>query len=518
MSRKSGSRLSGLEHYSFRDYRKLLSRRRWMIATIALTVACLVALIAFRMPSLYQAKATIMVDPGKVPDSYVKPTATIDTHQRLTLLQEQILSTARLGQVIDELHLYDNQKSTARREEIVAHMRKDLVIAPVALASAKEVLAFEISYTSANPMLAARVADRLASLFIEENVKARQQQVMGTVDFFDHELATAKQDLSQKAQNLAAIRAKYFAELPESQTWRTQALTSLQMELRSEMDAVNAAQQQKVYLQSVLADSPNVVNLDAATANTAGLDEQLEQLQQEMDQLRTRYGPSHPDVLAKSAEIEEVQRKIKESEAAHPVERPSMSANQKHRNPVVESQIAQIEAEIKDHQEREAKLQSQIAYHQTILEKAPAAEQELTAATNEYAEAEDHFKRLEDHKFAADISSDVETRQKGERFVMLEPAQAPEHPVSPNRPLIDLFGLVAGLGLGVLLVLILEILDDTIKTSSELDDFVNKPIFGEIPWISPPVKDRSRVWAALAATANLALASVYAGLLSLAMR
>jgi uncharacterized protein involved in exopolysaccharide biosynthesis len=237
-----------------------------------------------------------------------------------------------------------------------------------------------------------------------------------------------------------------------------------------------------------------------------------------MDQLRTRYGPSYPDVLSTAAEIEEVQKKIKESEAAHPVERLQMSANQKHHNPVVESQIAQLDTEIKDHQAREAKLQSEIVYHQSILEKAPAAEQELTTATNEYAEAEDHFKRLEDHKFAADISSDVETRQKGERFVMLEPAQAPEHPISPNRRLIDMFGLAAGLGLGVLLAVILEVLDDTIKTPRELGDYVKRPIFAEIPWMTPALKVRWRVWSALAATADLALASVYAGLLALAMR
>src|SRR5208337_4702078 len=125
---------------------------------------------------------------------------------------------------------------------------------------------------------------RLASLFIEENMKVREQQVMGTVDFFDHELQTSRQDLSEKAQKLANLRAQFFAELPESQGWRTQAVTSLQMELRSEMDAVNSAQQQKVYLESLLADSPSIVNLDNAAADTADLQEQLERLQQEMDQ------------------------------------------------------------------------------------------------------------------------------------------------------------------------------------------------------------------------------------------
>src|SRR5271167_2125657 len=101
--KKPAGGVSGLGYYTLRDYRRLLWRRKWMIATITLTVAVLTSLVAYRIPNEYQASTVIMVDPGKVPDSYVKSTATLDANQRLAILQEQILSDTKLGQVIDEL-------------------------------------------------------------------------------------------------------------------------------------------------------------------------------------------------------------------------------------------------------------------------------------------------------------------------------------------------------------------------------------------------------------------------------
>src|SRR5207245_9722549 len=99
---KSAGGFSGLEYYSLRDVRKLLFRRKWMIATTTLTVALAVSTGAYFYPNLYKATTTIIVDPGKVPENYVKSTATIDANQRLAILQEQILSATGLSKVIDE--------------------------------------------------------------------------------------------------------------------------------------------------------------------------------------------------------------------------------------------------------------------------------------------------------------------------------------------------------------------------------------------------------------------------------
>ena len=286
----AGGLVGGLEYYTLRDYKMLLWRRKWTITSITLTIALLVSIVAYLLPNEYQATSVIMVDPGKVPESYVKSTATIDANQRLAILQEQILSDTKLGQIIDELGLYRGLKATKTQDEIVSLMTKKITVdATTSAPPARALKSFNVSFTAPNAVLAAKVSNRLASLFIEENLKVREQQVLGTADFFDRQLEKAKQDLDDKAQKLAQLKARYAADLPESQNLHLQALASDQLEMRGEADATSRAEQQKAYLQSLLANSPSVVDLDSTgnTANT-GLEEQLERLQGEMDQLRTR--------------------------------------------------------------------------------------------------------------------------------------------------------------------------------------------------------------------------------------
>jgi polysaccharide chain length determinant protein (PEP-CTERM system associated) len=513
--------LSGLEYFGPQDYRQLLRRSKWLMVTATLVVALMIAIGAYLFPNLYLATTVIVVDPEKVPEGLVKSTATIDATQRLAMLQEQILSTTRLGQVIDELGLYKHLKQTKTQDEIVTQMRKDIKVEPATTGiTTKELQAFKVSFTSRNSALAAQVANRLASLFIEENMKVREQQVLGTADFFDRELEKAKKDLDEKAQNLAELRSHYVAELPESQNLHLQALTNTQLEMRAEMDEISRDQQQKTYLQSLLSDNPLVVNLDneGASANTIGLTEQLQHLQAEMDQSRTRYGPNYPDVLNLAAEINSLQQQIKDEDKANAPTRSSTAAGRRS-NPVVESQLSQLDDDIGKHEARLKDIKSRLAYYQQALEGAPQAEQQLTTASNDYSNAEDRYKRLEEHKFAADMSSDVETRQKGERFVILEPAQPPEHPYAPNRVLIDVLGLVVGVGTGLFLIFVKEMVDATVKTKRELADRLKAPVFGEMPWLATKSgKKRTLLRIAFALTGNLALVAGYAALFWTALR
>jgi polysaccharide biosynthesis transport protein len=512
---------SSLEYYGPAEYRKLFSRRKWFVAATTLLTGVVVALGSLRIPNQYQASTVILVDPEKVPESYVRSTATIDAAERLAILEEQILSATRLGQVIDELGLYQSLKAKLTRDDIVALMRKDIKVEPAAIgAPSKELRAFKVSFTSRSPVLAAKVSNRVASLFIEENMQVREQQVLGTADFFERELEKAKDDLAAKSRALTELKKKYVAVLPTSQNLLLQALTAAQLELRGEMDAENRAAEQRTSLRAMLADNPTVVNLDTNTASTdSGFEEELQRLQGDMDQLRTRYGPDYPDVLAKAAEIQKVQKQISDAEKSKPQGQSAPLAGGRRHNPVIESQLAQLDDEIQKHQARERDLKQQIAYYQSRLQGAPEAEQELEAATNDLASAEDQYKRLEEHKFTADMSSEVETRQKGERFVILEPAQPPERPDSPNRLLIDLGGLGAGLGLAVFLVIGRELLNPAIKVQQEIRDCVPAQVFGEVPWLmTSSARIKHRVGLALAATSVVVLALGYASLLRSALQ
>jgi len=518
--KESGAALFGLEYYEVADYRRLFLRRKWMIITTALMAAVVVGLGALRLPNLYQSSTEIVVDPGKVPESYVKSTATIDAVQRLALLQAEILSTTRLGQVIDETGLYQRLKTRMTREDIVARMRKDIKVEPVTVGTSnKELEAFKVSFTSRSALLAATVSNRLASLFIEENMRVREQQVLGTADFFERELEKAKHDLADKGEKLAGVRARHVSALPNSQNVELQALTAAQMELRSEIDAESRASEQTHSLSAMLADNPTVVNLDTThPIEDIGMEDELQRLQGEMDQLHSRYGPNYPDVLAKAAEIEKVKEQIQDAEKA----KPQMSAppsNGRRHNPVIESQLAALDQEVLKHHQRQQELKTQISYYKSQLQGAPEAEQELTAANDDYSNAEERYKRLEERKFSADMSSEVEARQKGERFVIVEPAQPPEHPDSPNRLLIDIGGLGAGLVLAIFLALALEIINPSVKTTREISDRLKVPVIGEVPWlVNSSSRIKLRLRGAFAAGASVVLALGYADLLRVALQ
>ncbi|MGE5207046.1 MAG: GumC family protein [Chlamydiota bacterium] len=521
--------LGGLEYYGPKEYRRLLLRRKWMILYVTLGLALATAVGIHFWPDSYRANAVVVVDPGKVPQSFVRSTATIPAAERLAILQSQILSDARLSQVIDELGLYPELKDKTTPDQILLRMRKDIEVQPVSFENLQKVTnpmraglqAFTVSFASRNPATAAKVANRLASLFIEENMKARQDEVMGTAEFFDRELAKAKEDLQDKAKKLEELRAKYAANLPDAQNAHIQALTSLEMELRAEMDAMSRAQQQKVYLQSLLAQTPLVVNLDTqvtAQSDSASPEQaQLTRLQGELDLMRSRYGPDYPDVLKIQEEITQLKAKMKPARKADKDATPPPPVG--HHNPVLESQIAQLDQEMQAHADREKQLQSEIAYHQSKLEGAPAAQQQLATANRDYDDAEKNYQEMQQRKFAADISSDVEIRQKGERFMIVQPAQPPAVPYQPNRPLIDGMALPVALAISILLAVVLEVLDGTVKTRREITEKIAAPVIGEIPWL--PTRNGSRqkrVRMLMAAGGSSLLALAYVAALVVSLR
>jgi succinoglycan biosynthesis transport protein ExoP len=287
------------------------------------------------------------------------------------------------------------------------------------------------------------------------------------------------------------------------------------------MDAMSRAQQQEVYLQSMLADSSPVVDLDNSRSSDANssLEEQLARLQSHQDQLRARYGPNYPDVIKTQEQIQRVEKDIKKVKSSTPGDASPPPSIVRRHNPVVESEIAALNEEMQKHSKRQEELKSEISYHQAMLEKSPAIAQELAVLTGDYQQAEANYKSLQDHKFSADISSDMESRQKGERFLILEPAQPPGKPYAPNRPLFDALGLGAGLVIGILLALGLEVLDTTVKTSREVTEKLDAPVFGEIPWIGTDVgKRRQRLRLLVAASSNAVLMLAYLAVVAISLR
>jgi polysaccharide chain length determinant protein (PEP-CTERM system associated) len=476
-----------------------------------LLVGTLAALAGYFIPDKYRATTVIMVDPRKVPDNFVAPTVASSIADRLATLRQRILSSTNLTEVIDQMKLYPQLRERRTNEELVQMMSKNIEILVNPPSGDRGEGTFKISFQSTNPEESAAVTNKLASRFIEENVKARESEVQGTSQFIDQELAEAKQDLQQKEEKIRQIKSQYISDLPESQAIHVQAMNSLQLDLRSEEDAISRAQQQKVYYQSQLLAQPQVVNLDGNNdlSGLVPLQTQLAKAQTELDTLRSRYGQDHPDVVKKTLEVKDLERRLrdaKDENSGHQVK----TATKSH-NPVLESQIAAIDEEIKTRNKREADIKEKIAYHQSKLERIPVLEQQLAAVNRDYENARDHYKLLMDRKFSADMSTSLESFQKSERFIVLDPAQVPSRPYSPDRRLIDGGGLAAGLMLGLFMAVMFEAFNPTVKSSQEILDIVAAPVLAEVPILTTKQDLRTmRFRNLLGAAASTAAAVLFA--------
>lgn len=509
--------LGGLEHYGFNDYRRLFQRRKWLIAFVSLGMALATAVFAHFLPNIYKASTTILVDSQRVPNDYVKSTVSTNVVDRLATIREQVLSATRLGKIIDELHLYPELRANQPEEVVIERMRKDIDIQVANLGRHDGGLgAFTISFHSRKPVEAARVTNRLASLFIEDNIRAREQQVEGTTSFIDRELEEAKTELDSQEKKIRELKTKYVAELPQSESYHVQAISSLQLEMRGQMDAIDREQQQKVLLQTQMAETPRVVNLDSnVSPEVQALDILLQKEEMQLSNLRQRYGPDFPDVVKVTMEIQDLQGKIsaakKASAGATKTDKGDSSGAPA--NPVLTSEIAELNKSVKKHEERIAGIKQEIAFHQSKLEAIPIFQQKMDSVMRDYDVARDEYMRLLSLKFNADMSADLEARQKGERFVILDAARVPVLPDSPDRPLIDLAGLGVGLVSGLATAVGLELVDPTVKTEREILAELGGKIFGEVPWLATTRERRLLFFRAiLAGLASLTLAAAYSWL------
>jgi protein tyrosine kinase modulator len=504
--------LPGLEHLTPIGILRLLMRRKWLVTLCTLLVGTLAATTGYFIPNKYRATTVIMVDPRKVPDNFVAPTVASGVADRLATLRQRILSSTNLTEIMDEMKLYPELRTRRTQEELVQLMAKNIEILVSPPSGDRGEGTFKISFQSSSPQEAAAVTNKLSSRFIDENVKARENEVQGASQFIDQELAEAKQDLQQKEEKIRQIKSQYISDLPESQAIHVQAMNALQLDLRSEEDAINRAQQQKVYYQSQLIAQPQVVNLDGSNENSGivPLQTQLAQAQTQLDSLRARYGKNHPDVVKKAAEVKDLEQRIREAKDENS-DRRQVKATVKVHNPVLESQIAAIDDEIKSRIKRESEIKEKIAYHQSKLERIPVLEQQLAAVNRDYENARDHYKLLMDRKFSADMSTSLENFQKSERFIVLDAAQVPSKPYSPDRRLIDGGGLAAGLLFGLFLAIIFEAFDPTVKSSQEVMQVLKAPVLAEVPVLSTERDRRSaRARNLLGAAASSAAAILFA--------
>ncbi len=499
----------------FKDYWAMVVRRRWSLLGPFFLLGWLGFAVAHWWPYLYRSEALILVEQQKVPEQYVTPNVISDLQDRLQSMTQQILSRTRLQRLIEQFNLYSRERARMIIEDVVNKMREDIRIEPMqARGRPGELTAFRISYGAKNPRVAQQVTNELTSLFIEENLQARTQQSVGTTAFLENQLEQARKDLAEQEQRQREYKLRYLGQLPEQQQSNLQILSSLEAQLHATTDSLDRAEQQKIYLESMRDEYKAMQSLVAGGAGGAGgaragsvhvnpvlaAEAVLSDLRNKLADLEANYTPRHPDVVRFKEQIvqQEALKRRLEAEQASAQKAEQASAQKSEASAPAppatadptfieaESRLKAVLVEIRDREKEMDALRTRIKEFQSRLNLTPVREQQLTEVTRAYENSRQHYQSLLQKKLQSELATNLEKRQQGEQFRILDPASLPEKPDEPSRLEIILIGWALGLCGGIGLAAFLEFNDESLRSEKEVSVSTQLPVLVRIPVLHTP--------------------------------
>jgi polysaccharide biosynthesis transport protein len=478
-------------------YLALCTKYKWQIAIATLALTLLFTVIIGKLPNVYEATTTILVDPQQVPEKYVSPVVSSDPYTRLNTISQQVLSRTRLQQIIDKFGLYADRRKSLSAEEIIDQMRQDITLV-VKQGSEPELSTFSLTYQGRQPALVAMVANELASSFIQWSITTRVEQVDGTKQFLSSELSAARQNLEKQETALREFKMNHLGETPDQTTSNLQALVGLRAALQANADAMNRLDEQKILLTRAPTALPtNNGNADLTPRERLELEKH--QLETTVEQLREHYSDRYPDLARAEHRLEGINAQL----SSMPLESTHLNAAGIEEKPVVPVRFELIEQEMKKLEDAQDKIQSQIEAYQAKVDAAPIREQELIELTRNYDISKQHYQTLLDKTFTIGMAADLEQNQKAERFRVLDPASVPQKPIKPNRKRLIPLSALAALGLTIFFLVVKEEVSPAIKTEMELKSLLpaGVHVWGLIPHIQ--VLSDTRRQRRLAAFASL---------------
>ena len=461
------------------DLFKIVKRRKRLIVTTAVSLFVVAVVVAFAIPAKYRSVSTILIEDQEIPRDYVAPTVTGYADQRIQTINQRIMSTPKLLEIINRFNLYSDLKATWTTEEIINRMREDVkfqtisadVIDPRTGSPRPATIAFTLSYDGKDPAVAQQVATVLASLYLEENLRVRELQTIGTSKFFEDEMNKVKESLNAVESQIAAFKQRNVNTLPELAQLNYQELDRVDRDIDQLNAQLRSLREREGYLQTQLAAMPT----DAAGQDKTRLNE----LRVLLGNLRSRVTDNYPDVKKMKQEIAELETRIRAAGKDGLGAKPD--------NPAyitLDAQLASTKSEIDSVRRQVAGLEKKRGSYGHRIEAAPRVEEGYKALLVERNNLLAKYDDLSKKFMEAKVAHGLEREQKGEKFTIIDAARLPEKPFSPNIPAILLIGAILGLGAGAGAASLREHSDHSARSVEELAKGTGFPVLAAIPMMA----------------------------------
>ncbi len=498
--------------YTAADAPSLLKKYGLMVAAFFLTGAFAALVVSALLPDMYRSEMLVQIVPQRVPDDYVRSTVTIRTEERLSALSQQVMSRTQLERLIHQFNLFPSELAKLPMEDVVGLMRVAIQVDPVRPSRNEAADAFVLRFTYPDAQLATAVTGQLGALFIDQNAVDRGALAEATSTFLQSQLEESRTRLEAQERRLEEFRERHSGRLPSQLEFNMQAIQSTQLQLQALVESLARDRDRKMLLERMYAEAsaePAPAPPTAPMATGAPVDpaapatpqtpqQQLDAARSSLDRLLTRLTPEHPDIIRTKRLIEELERKVKADAAVTPapgVPSVAESPQQLQRRERLREMRAELESlarQIAFKESEEKRLRDTVVDYQNRIAAVPGLESEWIALTRDYDTQKESYRQLLAKSENSRVAADLERKQIGEQFRILDPARVPIRPISPNRRKINGLGAALGLFLGLGVAVLLEFRSSSFRSEADVVELLNLPVLALVPLVETAADLRAR--------------------------
>ena len=489
------------------EYLRILQRRKWLVILPAIAIATAVAWVVYRLPDVYESSTLIVVKPSTLPKTVVQTTTEDNLTRQLSSIAQVVQSRSSLEPLVEKYDLYKSERLRGEPiESVIEMMRRDVNV-KVNTTRNDITNGFNISYRYRDAKIAQAITSELASKYTSVQTQNQSNAGQAAKNFMDNQVAQAREALSAVDKQLLDFKNANLGALPDEVQPMLNQLTGLREEQKTLITEIGRLQDQRASAANQLAllkkayrtsieDAAETMTDPKTTNSWAQLVSRRAALMGELTSLKQQYKDIHPDVIAKQKELDQVQEEMDKQEAQWKNDiKQKQERLEKHPDITsgsVQAQIDNADNEIKRQQKALSDNQSQIAALVERIDKVPGVDVQLGALERDYQTKKAAYDELLEQQQKISLNTEAIVQQQGEGIEVIDPANLPSKPVAPKRFMLGAFGLVAGLGLGLLLVGIFEgprLL--TIQNTEDARHYTGLPVLLAVPELLTPQEARA---------------------------
>lgn len=448
-------------------------RDRFLLALIPFILFSVAGVAAaFLLPTVYTSTSTLLVESPQLPEDVLGSVSPDLVDQRIAKFRQQVLSRPKLIELIQKHGLYAEERRNTSLSDVIEDMRKATKIAAVSAElqrsnGGSSTIAFSLSfdYKAASPAQA--VAQDMTEQLLVLDATKNSEQAEGTVRFLSDQATALQTQITEAESRIESIKAQ----------------NGLALSNPGLMAAGGPNGGFDVQIIALQRDNALLRAQRAARQTAAERDPIVAAAEADLAAAQARYSDGHPDIAIAKRRLAEAQRLAASNQAKQPAD-------------TVDQQIEANNAQIQALQSMKAKELARLSTAQSAMAQAPLVEQQIAQEQQRLDLLVEQYEGVSSRLMQAQGNARAESEQKGERLSVIDPPVVPEEPTSPNRPLLILGGLLAGLGSGIFLALLAELLFRPIRGIADLKAVTGMPPLVSVPTIETGAEAARPGWLA----------------------